>query len=231
MISESSSDPGASEAHAAGESPGLTAARLSYFRGDRCLFRGLDLAVAPGEILHLRGPNGVGKTSLMRVLAGLATPETGHVAWFGRRIDRIRPQFQQNLAWLAHREGLKSELTARENVRFDAALHRGPDADEAAGVFAQLGIADRLDLPCGVLSAGQRRRVALARVMLSGAMLWMLDEPFTNLDAGGQRLVSSLLALHAARGGICVVAAHQSLGLEPGAVREFEMRPQGQRAA
>lgn len=203
----------------------LSTQRLSYFRGDRCLFRGLELSLRAGEILHLRGPNGVGKTSLMRVLAGLATPETGHVAWYGEPIERVRPQYQQNLAWLAHREGLKSELTVRENIRFDAALRGHRQGPEAVETLDRLGIADRLELPSGVLSAGQRRRVALARVLLSGALLWMLDEPFTNLDVDGQRLVSSLMASHAAGGGLCVVAAHQALGLEGAHVHEFEMRP------
>jgi heme exporter protein A len=207
--------------------PALSTQGLSYFRGDRCLFRGLDLSLGTGEILHLRGPNGVGKTSLMRVLAGLASPETGHVAWYGEPIERIRPLYQQNLAWLAHREGLKSELTVRENIRFDAALRLARPAGDTAEILTRLGIADRIDLPSGVLSAGQRRRVALARVLLSGAMLWMLDEPFTNLDAEGQRLVSSLMASHAAGGGLCVVAAHQALGLQGAHVHEFDMQPVG----
>jgi heme exporter protein A len=169
------------------------------------------LTLRPGELLHVSGPNGTGKTTLVRVVCGLLRPESGGVSWRGRSIAETRADFQGELAYASHEPALKSDLTALENLRFLVGLRRRISAAELKANLAHTGVADCADLPARVLSAGQRRRVALARVLASGAALWLLDEPYTNLDASGTQLLTELLEEHVRSGGLALVVAHHAL--------------------
>ena len=191
----------------------LTADDLTLFRGDRCLFKHLSFALNPGELLILEGSNGSGKTSLMRAIVGMLELETGAIHWDGIPVRSQRQEFHGSLVWMAHRVGFKADLTLVENLRFESALRSasGKDMDR---VLARLEI-DRLTrLPVRSLSAGQQRRVSLARMLLSDAPLWLMDEPFTNLDREGRELVLTLVEEHVQAGGMCVIAAHQDVVID-----------------
>ncbi len=183
---------------------------LTLFRGDRCLFTGLSFALNAGELLLLEGSNGSGKTSLMRALAGLLTFDEGDIHWDGEPVARNRQLFRSQFTWLGHRTGLKHDLTPVENLRFDTVLRARNDKTFEA-VFERLGITRLAPLPVRLLSAGQQRRVALARLLLSATPLWLVDEPFTNLDREGRALVLELVDEHLDAGGLCIMAAHQDV--------------------
>jgi heme exporter protein A len=188
----------------------LSADELTLFRGERCLFQALSFALSPGELLLLEGRNGCGKTSLLRAIAGLIELESGRIFWNGEPVLSNRQAFHGSLVWMAHRVGLKADLTLVENLKFEAHLRAqsGKDFDE---VLHRLGI-DRLkSLPLRSLSAGQQRRVALARMLMSRVPLWLMDEPFTNLDREGRSLVMELTTEHLDSDGMCIMAAHQDI--------------------
>lgn len=194
-----------------GPTVSLSAQQLACTRGDRVLFAGLDLAVVPGQSLWLRGRNGVGKTSLLRLLAGLAVPADGVVRWRGQDIRRQRGDFQRELLWLGHAPGLKDDLSALENLQFTARV-QGVNPTRAAlrEALARLGLAREQRLPAGLLSQGQRRRVALARLFLDPVpALWLLDEPYTALDDVAVAEVTDRLSAHLAAGGLLVYTTHQ----------------------
>ena len=167
------------------------------------------LEAAAGDCVHVLGPNGSGKTTLLRVIAGLLSPEAGQVTCNGRDTRADRDAWCAAFTYLAHSDGLKPELTARENLDFETRLRRSLRAGEVETSLADLGIGHVHDQLTGTLSAGQRRRVAFARVMLAGAPLWILDEPYTNLDRDGSVLASAIIGRHLAAGGAAIVAAHQ----------------------
>jgi heme exporter protein A len=184
---------------------------LACLRGDRLLFRHLHLDLQAGELLRVRGANGVGKTSLLRLLCGLATPETGDITWRGQSIRRHREEFHAELLYLGHAPAINDLLSPLENLRFACAL-AGDVASEAdcSAALKRIGLARQLDLPAKVLSQGQRRRVLLARLFLAGQRpLWILDEPFTALDAAAVEDLAGVLAAHAERGGMVVFTSHQ----------------------
>jgi heme exporter protein A len=189
----------------------LTVDQVHVWRGDRHVLRGVSLTLAAGELLHVSGPNGTGKTTLLRVVCGLLPPEKGLVAWLGQSIVAIRSEFQAALAYASHEPALKSDLTALENLRFAVGLKRRVSDAELWASLDRTGVGRCADLPARVLSAGQRRRVAMARVLAFQAPLWLLDEPFTNLDLKGSDLVSQLLLEHVSQGGLALVVAHQDL--------------------
>ena len=180
--------------------------------------RGVSLVVHPGEALHVWGPNGAGKTSLLRVVCGLLHAEEGEVAWNGVPVGDASSQFLDSLSYLAHDTALKGDLTALENLRFSVGMKRQVADVELRAMLEELDVEQCAELPCRVLSAGQRRRIALARVLLLQAPLWVLDEPFTNLDAASSDRISHALAAHLERGGLALIAAHQGLNLRSGAV-------------
>lgn len=197
---------------------GLSARAIHVWRGDRHVLRGVNLDVLPGEVVHVAGPNGTGKTTLLRVLAGLLPAEEGTVGWKGEPIRRVREEYDAELAYLGHENALKGDLTAFENLRYSVGIRRVLRSAEVDATLDRLGILRCRDLPARVLSAGQRRRLAMSRILLLGAVLWVLDEPFTNLDAAGVRLFSALIGEHVRAGGGVVLAAHQGLeipGLRP----------------
>jgi heme exporter protein A len=199
----------------------LRARNLHLWRGERHVLRGVSCTIDAGEVLHVYGPNGSGKTSLLRVICGLLHAEEGEVLWQGLSIHDANSAYQTSIAYLAHDTALKGDLTPVENLRFSVGMKRALAADEIRAMLGDLGVADCADLPSRVLSAGQRRRVALSRVLLSRARLWILDEPFTNLDGVSSEQISSALASHLDTGGLALIAAHQGLQLRSGTVRQL----------
>jgi heme exporter protein A len=192
---------------------GICVDAVHVWRGDRHVLKGVSLAMGPGQLVHLSGPNGTGKTTLLRVICGLLRPEQGSVSWRGQLISSVRSEYQAALAYASHEPALKGDLTALENLRFAVGLKRRVSPGELRASLEQTGVAACADLPARVLSAGQRRRVAMARVLAMNAPLWLLDEPFTNLDAAGTGLLTSLLQSHAQGGGSALVVAHQELAM------------------
>jgi len=195
----------------------LSAHGLTCVRGDRPLFAGVDLAVGAGEWLHVRGANCSGKTSLLRLLAGLSRPETGEVRWEGEPIAGIAQDYHRALLFLGHQAAVKEELTGAENLQLAAQLDGAgigrAEVDEALGRF---GLRGREDLPVRVLSAGQKRRVLLARLLLRPADLWVLDEPFNALDGSGVERLSTMISAHLDAGGLALLTSHQAMPLPPG---------------
>jgi heme exporter protein A len=192
---------------------GLAIDKIHVWRGDRHVLQGVSSQIGRGELLHVSGPNGTGKTTLLRVVSGLLRPEQGSVSWMGQLIVSHRMEYQAALAYAAHEPALKGDLTALENLCFSVGLKRRCNPDELRAALEQTGVAACADLPARVLSAGQRRRVSLARVIAMQASVWLLDEPYANLDSAGSELVSGLLQAHVAAGGLALVVAHRELAL------------------
>ena len=195
----------------------LEVSNLECARGDRRLFAGMSFSVKPGELLHVQGPNGSGKTSLLRMVCGLVMPVAGDVFWGGENIRALREDYFRDMTYLGHLSGIKEDLTALENLRILTGL-AGDEASEETLVAAldHMGLAGREDLPTKVLSQGQKRRVALARLLLCSldlykTRLWILDEPFTALDVGAIAVVQALLSQHLHNGGLIILTTHQDL--------------------
>jgi len=201
---------------------GLGVQGVHVWLGERHVLKGVSLSLRPRELLHVSGPNGTGKTTLLRVVCGLLRPEQGSVNWLGRSITTYRTEYQAALAYASHEPALKSDLTALENLRFAVGLKRRITADELLAALNRTGVGACADLPARVLSAGQRRRVAMARVLAMNAPVWLLDEPYTNLDASGADLLSGLLQAHVEAGGLALVVAHHELEL-PCDIRRLEL--------
>lgn len=196
---------------------------VSVERGERQLFSPQSFTLGCGEIVHLTGQNGSGKTSLLRVIAGLTEAAVGEVLFNGNTISAQRQAYAACVGWSGHKDGLKADLSVRENLEFDMALRGGVDRARLEQAFAELSMAGFVDLPVRVLSAGQRRRASLARILLSNAPIWLLDEPLTNLDANGIESVTDMLARHIATGCSAIVAFHGVLDPAVGPVRQIAL--------
>ena len=195
-------------------SQALEARDLSCVRGDKVLFTGLSFQIASGDCLHVRGENGVGKTSLLRLLTGLSKAEAGAVLWNGLPISAEPSAFHRELLFLGHRDALKEELSALENLQIYAALDDVQlPLEKAFAALRRFGLRGRENLPVHFLSAGQKRRVLMARMLTSQARLWILDEPFNALDINAVAELESLIAEHLATGGLLVLTSHQSINL------------------
>jgi len=201
---------------------GLTATDLTLWRGPNCLFEDLSFKVAAGSLLLLRGPNGSGKTTLLRVLCGLTRPETGHVEWRGESIEKNRQAYGAALAYFGHTNGLKADLTVMQNLEFAAQLY-GQSVAQLPDLLNALNLTVCAELEARYLSAGQKRRAALARVLMSQASLWLLDEPVTNLDADGREYVIDRLASQVAEGGTVVAATHEDIRLQENVCNEIQL--------
>jgi heme exporter protein A len=198
---------------------------INAWRGDRHILRDVSFSVGPGEFLKVTGPNGVGKTTLLRVICGLMPAETGDLLWRGQPIRGRRDEFNIELGYLGHLNSLKADLTARENLRFLAGLRSSLTPALIDATLDRVGILSRGDLPARSLSAGQKRRLSLARLLLADAALWIMDEPVTNLDTAGIALVEELIVEHAGQGGMVIAAAHQRLLDDAACLRRLELTP------
>jgi len=195
---------------------------LACRRGDRRLFSGVNFELASGTLLHVRGRNGSGKTTLLRALCGLLVPDAGEIRWRGEDSRRLGENYRADLLYCGHLNGIKGDLTGIENLRVAAILDGNlVDAERLWSALEQMGLAGYEDLPAMVLSQGQKRRVALARLLVSKAPLWVLDEPFTALDADAVDLLLRLIAGHVSDGGIVVLTTHQEVPLTAGRVQRL----------
>lgn len=188
---------------------GLEARQLRVERGDAVVFDKLSFSCRPGTITHLQGENGSGKTTLLRTLAGLIRPETGQVLWRGEPLRGTQP-LAAELILIGHQNGLNAELDARENLRFIAALAAASAHRDVDTALERVNAGSFSGRPVRNLSAGQRQRIALARLLLFDAQLWMLDEPFTALDAATRKVIEDVLEEHLANDGIALIATHQA---------------------
>jgi heme exporter protein A len=189
-------------------------------RGDRRLFEDLSFSLRSGQLLHLKGHNGSGKTTLLRILAGLLHAEAGGIAWNGESIQRARQEYHAELLYLGHLNGLKGDLSAVENLRIDAAIRGNALGEEEAWqVLGDIGLRGHEDLPSKYLSQGQKRRVALARLWVSRAALWILDEPFSALDVAAVDELQAVIRRHLERSGMVIVTTHQEVALTSGEVQ------------
>ena len=201
----------------------LEAADLECERGGRTVFRRLSFSLAPGELLRVAGANGSGKTSLLRMLCGLLAPSGGEVRWQGTAIERLREEYSRQLVYLGHAPAVKDDLTAEENLSISCSLSAIPWTKKAVrAALERFGLAGKEGEPVRRLSQGQRRRSALARLCLSEAVpLWLLDEPFSALDAAGVALLRTLIDAQVKRGAIVVYSTHQDPGMEAARVVEL----------
>jgi len=202
----------------------LEADNLECVRGERRLFAGLSFKLAAGELLYLQGRNGAGKTSLLRMLIGLLPPESGEIRWQGKAIGQNRDDYHGALCYLGHLNAIKEELTPLENLLAGARLAGATlSEDDAIDALEQVGLAGREDLACKYLSQGQKRRVALARLVIDRRALWILDEPFVALDVAAVDWLAGVISAHLQRGGLAVMTTHQPVAIPAGTVRELRI--------
>ncbi|WP_070963564.1 cytochrome c biogenesis heme-transporting ATPase CcmA [Vibrio sonorensis] len=203
----------------------LEVKQLTAIRDERILFESLSFTIDTGELVQIEGRNGTGKTTLLRIVAGLGDREHGDILWNGKTIESDRESFHQDLLFLGHQTGVKRELTAFENLRFYLSVHSQVKVDKERiyQALMQVGLAGREDVPVAQLSAGQQRRVALARLWLSEHKLWILDEPLTAIDKQGVKVLESLFLNHAESGGIVVLTTHQDMFSDNPKLRKIKL--------
>ena len=200
----------------------LEAVQLTCHRGERSLFTDLSFTLAPGELVQIAGANGSGKTSLLRLLCGLSPPFAGEIRWHSKTARG--EDFHRDLLYIGHHSAVKEELSALENLRFASTFAATPlTPSQALEALSRMGLNGREHLPCKVLSQGQKRRVGLARMLVSQAPLWILDEPLTALDARAVELIQARLAEHLAQQGMIVLTTHQALQVPGVTPRQIEL--------
>ncbi|RTZ16379.1 cytochrome c biogenesis heme-transporting ATPase CcmA [Vibrio aquaticus] len=203
----------------------LEVSQLTAIRDERILFESLSFTIDSGELVQIEGRNGTGKTTLLRIVTGLGDRDAGEISWCGENIETSRDQFHQDLLFLGHQTGVKRELTAYENLRFYLSIHSRQTFDKSTifEALTKVGLAGREDVPVGQLSAGQQRRVALARLWLSDHKLWILDEPLTAIDKQGVKVLESLFLKHAESGGIVMLTTHQDMFADNPKLRKIKL--------
>lgn len=201
----------------------LTVNNLACERDNRLLFSQLNFNVQAGDILQIEGQNGSGKTSLLRILCGLSAGFEGTIQWQGRDVQEIQNDYLEAVLYIGHHTGIKSILTAEENLRWMQTLHPHLNACSLAEALRNVGLYGYEDVPCYALSAGQQRRVGLARLYLSSHPLWILDEPFTALDKQGVSEKEQLIVQHAAQGGAVILTTHHEFDLPDQKLRRINL--------
>ena len=205
----------------------LKGENISVWRGDNLLLHELSLTIDAGDVVQVLGANGSGKTTLLRILCGIGIADDGDVLWRGEPIAHARDQFHAELLYLGHKSGIKSSLTPVENLLFFCEL-AGIENSEGVqhkihAALTELALQDKANIPCRNLSAGQQRRVSLARLILEPATLWVLDEPLTALDKAGLQWVENQVASHVEKGGAVVLTSHTNFNARQLSVRRFEL--------
>lgn len=202
----------------------LEAQNLDCTRGDRQLFTDLSFSLEPGTLLYVEGPNGCGKTTLLRAVCGLFLPTGGEILWNGENTRSLAEDFRKEVIYLGHHNGIKLDLCGLENLRIAAVLDGDNVTEEQLwDALEQMGLAGYEDLPSRALSQGQKRRVALARLLLSNTRLWILDEPFTALDTAAVERLQAVIAAHVEKGGIAMLTTHQKVSLTSGQVNKLQL--------
>jgi heme exporter protein A len=197
---------------------------LDCVRGGRPLFRNLNVSVPDGTLLQVEGANGSGKTSMLRIVCGLMSPESGEVRWNGTNIKALAEEYSQTLAYLGHRNGIKEELTPLENLKISNSVAGNKlKTEETQATLKLLGLESRQNLPVRYLSEGQRRRAALARIITGAAKLWVLDEVLAALDTAAVGVVRTVLERHLENGGTAIVATHHDLQITAGSFQRLEL--------
>ena len=206
----------------ADKAAGLEVRDLVCIRDDRTLFSGLTFRLDPGQALVLEGRNGSGKTSLLRILCGIRLPDAGQITWCGADINKLGPDYHEHTAYVGHRDGIKLDLTPLENLAVARALGKPNDItlDDALEKVDLYGFEDVLTRN---LSAGQQRRLALARLLVTDTVLWILDEPFTSLDVHGIQVIEELLDWHTSSGGMLAVTSHHAVNLANTAIQRINL--------
>jgi len=185
----------------------LTINNLTLFRGEKYLFKGISFVLSSGDLILITGPNGSGKTTMLRAIAGLLEPEVGKVSWNQKSISNNRQTYHENISFISHTHGLKGSLSIIENLKFEANLHNYR-LDNIEDALERLSLQLIKNIPFKHLSAGQKRRASLARLMLNDSALWLLDEPTSNLDTDAHDIFKELLNEHIFNKGLCVLATH-----------------------
>ncbi|GAA5646572.1 cytochrome c biogenesis heme-transporting ATPase CcmA [Vibrio proteolyticus] len=203
----------------------LEVKQLTAIRDERILFESLSFTIQSGELVQIEGRNGTGKTTLLRIIAGLGDRDDGQVCWNQQTIENSRDEYHQDLLFLGHQTGVKRELTAYENLRFYQSLYATNllTRDDIYFALAKVGLAGREDVPVAQLSAGQQRRVALARLWLSEHKLWILDEPLTAIDKQGVKVLEALFLQQAEKGGIVILTTHQDMFADNPKLRKIKL--------
>ena len=205
------------------QAPLLSVENLAFERDDSCLFSGANFSVDGGDILQVEGANGSGKTTLLRLLTGSLQPSAGEISYLGQSLSQCRYNYLSDMLYIGHQPAVTLNLSAEENLRWMIATSAQSNTLSIEEALTQVGLAGYSDIPCYALSAGQHRRVALARLLISEARLWYLDEPFTSIDKQGVAFFLFFLQQHRAKGGAVILSTHQDLALT--GLRKYKLLP------
>ncbi|MFQ5509871.1 MAG: cytochrome c biogenesis heme-transporting ATPase CcmA [Leptospirillia bacterium] len=202
----------------------LEAVNLTCVRGDRRLFEDVAFSLGRGELLHVRGPNGAGKTTLLRMICGLVRPVAGTILWGGEPIASLGDDYHRQMIYVGHKNAIKDDLTGRENLLISSRISGfRVSQQDAAAALSRMGLKGYDRLPASVLSQGQRRRTALARLLVTKAPLWVLDEPFNALDVDAVKTLQDAIGAHITAGGMALLTTHQEVAIEGGRVTELRL--------